>query len=133
MVELLCEKFGKFAPPPGSPNRAEFLQWVHFAEATAMPSLGAFFQNSFIKPEADRIPAVVVESKVTVGNWLKLLDDHLKGKQYLLGDEFTGADVMMGYSVNGAKFAGLLDARFPNVDAYLGRLAARPAFQRASA
>jgi len=53
--------------------------------------------------------------------------------QYLLGDEFTAADVMMGYSVNGAKLAGLLDDRFPNVDAYVGRLAARPAFQKASA
>lgn len=97
-----------------------------------MPPLGAFFQNSFIKPEDQRIPAVVPEAKEAIGKWLKVLDDHLKTRKYLLGDEFTAADVMMGYTVNGAKFAGILDARYPNVEAYLGRLAERPAFQRAS-
>jgi len=132
MVEYLCEKYGKLAPQPSTPKRAEFLQWVHFSEATAMPPLGAFFQNSFIKPEDQRIPAVVPEAKAAIGKWLKVLDDHLKTRKYLLGDEFTAADVMMGYTVNGAKFAGILDARYPNVEAYLGRLAERPAFQRAS-
>ena len=132
MVELICEKFGKLAPPPGSPKRGEFLQWVHFAEATAMPPLGAFFQNSFIKPEDKRIPAVVVEAKEMIARWLKVLDDHLKGRKYLLGDEFSAADVMMGYTVNGAKFGGILDARFPNVEAYLTRLSERPAFRKAA-
>jgi glutathione S-transferase len=97
-----------------------------------MPSVGAFFQNAFIKPEPQRIPAVVEEAKVTIANWLKLLDDHLKSRKYLLGDEFSAADVMMGYSVNGAKLTGVLDDRFPNVDAYVQRLAERPAFQKAS-
>jgi len=133
MVELLCEKFGKLAPPPGSPKRGEFLQWVHFSEATAMPPVGAFFQNAFIKPEPKRIPAVVEEAKGTIAKWLQLLDDHLKNRKYLLGDEFSAADVMMGYTVNGAKMTGILDARFPNVEAYLGRLLERPALQRASA
>jgi glutathione S-transferase len=132
MIEYLCEKFGKLAPQPGAPKRAEFLQWVHFSEATAMPPLGAFFQNSFIKPEDKRIPAVVPEAREAIGKWLKVLDDHLKNRKYLLGDEFSAADVMMGYSVNGAKFSGILDARYPHVEAYLGRLAERPAFQRAS-
>src|SRR5690606_14679032 len=70
MVEYLCEKFGKLAPPPGSPKRAEYLQWVHFAEATAMPPLGLFFQNSFIKPASERIPAVIPEATEAVARWL---------------------------------------------------------------
>jgi glutathione S-transferase len=131
MVEYLCEKYGKLAPPPGSPKRAEFLQWVHFSEATAMPPLGAFFQNAFIKPEAQRIAAVLPEAQESIAKWLAVLDAHLKGRKYLLGDEFTAADVMMGYTVNGAKFGGMLDARYPNVDAYLTRLSERPAFQKA--
>jgi glutathione S-transferase len=132
MVEYLCEKFGKLAPPPGSPKRAEFLQWVHFSEATAMPPIGQFFQNAFIKPEEKRIPAVLPEAQEAIAKWLKVLDEHLKGRKYLLGDEFSAADVMMGYTVNGAKFGGMLDARYPNVEAYLTRLGERPAFQRAS-
>lgn len=132
MVEYLCEKYGKLAPPPGSPKRAEFLQWVHFSEATAMPPLGQFFQNAFIKPEAQRIAAILPEAQESIGKWLTLLDAHLKGKKYLLGDEFTAADVMMGYTVNGTKFGGMLDARYPNVEAYLTRLSERPAFQKAN-
>jgi glutathione S-transferase len=132
IVEYLVERYGegRLAPPPGSPKRAEYLQWLHWSEATAMPSLAEYFQNVMLKPESERIPAVAEEAKGKIARWLGMLDAHLAGRDYLTGSEFTAADVMMGYTVAGAKFAGMTGA-YPNVLAYAARLEERPAFKRA--
>jgi glutathione S-transferase len=136
IVEWLCERYDAahlLAPAPGTPARARFLQWLHWAEATAMPPVSDFFAHSMIRPEAERIPQVVADAVVKVAQWLAVLERHLLGKDFLLGSDFSAADVMMGYTVGGAKFTGQLDERFPNVAAYLGRLMARPAYQKANA
>ncbi len=55
------------------------------------------------------------------------------GKQYLLGDDFSGADIMMAFTLAVARFLGMLDETFPELTAYFERLQQRPAFQRAAA
>jgi len=135
IVEYLVERYGngRLAPPPGSPRRAQYLQWLHWSEATAMPGLADFFQHSMMRPPEERVARIADEGKARVARWLGVLDAHLAGKTYLVGDEFTAADVMMGYTLQGAKFGGLLEPRFANVLAYVARLAERPAFQKAGA
>jgi len=135
ITEYLVEKYGdgRLAPAPGSAARAQYLQWIHWSEATAMPALADYFQHTMMRPEEQRVPQIAAEGRQRAARWLAVLDQHLAGKQYLLGDQFSAADVMMGYTVQGAKFGGLLDERFPNVAAYAARLEARPAFQKASA
>ena len=65
---------------------------------------------------------------------LAAVDDALEGQGYLVGDEFTAADIMMGYSVLLARWQGAMDeGEFSNVDAYADRLKARPAFARTMA
>lgn len=133
ILEYILEKYGdgRLAPAPGSPARGAFLQWVHFAEATAMPPLADIAQHMLFKPEAERIPAVVADGQARVAAVLATLEQSLSGKQYLLGSEFTGADIMMGYSLLLVKWFGLLTPEHPNVTAYLARLEQRPALQRA--
>ena len=136
IVEWLCERYDTahlLAPAPGTAARARFLQWVHWSEATAMPPVSDFFQHSMIRPEAARIPQVVADAVVKVAHWLAVLERHLLGKDFVLGSDFSAADVMLGYTVGGARFTGQLDERFPNVAAYLGRLMGRPAYQKANA
>lgn len=135
ITEYLLEKYGagRLAPAPGTPARAEFLQWLHFAEATAMPPLVDILANTFIKPEAQRIPQVAEEAKPRVARILALLDRQLAGREFLLGDEFSAADIMMGFTVGGAQLVGLLDERYPNLQAYMARLSERPAFKKAGA
>jgi glutathione S-transferase len=48
-----------------------------------------------------------------------------------LGDEFSGADIMLGYTVLVAKAMGLVGERHPSVTAYLDRLTQRPALRKA--
>jgi glutathione S-transferase len=133
ILEYLLERYGegRLAPPPGTPARGTFLQWVHFAEATAFPPLGEMARHTLFKPEAERIPAVVVDARERAGDTFAVLEKALDGKDYLLGAEFSGADVMMGYTLQLAKLFGILGEGLPNTNAYFGRLEARPAFQKA--
>ena len=135
MVQYLLERYGegRLQPPVASPQRPAFLQWLHFAEAGAMPPIGTIAQHTLLKPEAERIAAVVPGARKQVEEYLGMLDQELAGKQFLLGDEFSAADVMLGYTLTMAEMLGILGAAHPNVQAYLGRLKQRPAYQKAMA
>jgi glutathione S-transferase len=135
ILEYLLERYGagRLAPAPGTPARAAFLQWVHFAEATLLPPLGQLAWNLVMKPAEERIPQVVEESRATAAAALDVLERALDGREYLLGS-FSGADVMMGYSLQSARWFGVLtEAGHPRTSAYFERLSARPAFQKALA
>ena len=135
ILEYILEKYGngRFAPAPGTPARARFLQWVHFAEATALPPLADMAQHMLFKPEAERIPAVVADARTRITAVLGVLEQALAGKQYLLGTEFSGADIMMGYTLLLVKWFGLISDAYPNAAGYLARLEQRPALQKALA
>ena len=63
---------------------------------------------------------------------LGFVDRRLEGRDYLLGAEFSAADVMMGFTLFAARALGVLDDRYPNVTRYLARLEERPAFRKAA-
>ena len=134
ILEWLLEQYGqgRLQPKPGSPTRPAYLQWFHFAEATALPPVSDFVQHAFLRPEEARIPAMVPDAQRRAGEWLDVVEKTLAGKTWITGDDFTAADVMLGYSLFLAGLLGLAGDR-PNVAAYLGRCQARPAFQKATA
>lgn len=61
------------------------------------------------------------------------LEREIGQNAYLLGGEFSAADIMMGFTLGAARLLGVLDDRHPRLTAYLSRLEARPAFQKALA
>ena len=62
---------------------------------------------------------------------LDTLERNLQDKVFLLGAEFSAADIMVGYTVLVAKALGLVGEQHRSVDAYLARLTERPALRRA--
>ena len=135
IVEYVLERYGngRLAPPVGSPLRGEFLQWVHFAEATAFPPLGVIVWHRLYKRDEDRIPDVIESARERAIAAFEFVERRLVGRSYLLGEEFSAADVMMGFTLMAAQALGVLDDRHPPLLRYLERLQARPAFQRAQA
>jgi len=133
ICEYLVERHGKgrLAPAPGAPGRAAYLQWLHWGEASLTPALGDIAQHAFMRPEAERIPAVVEDARKRLRKNLELLEGALAKGDYLVGSELTAADVMVAYAVQLAKMLGQLPGDLPRVNAYLARCAARPAFQKA--
>jgi glutathione S-transferase len=135
IVEYVLERYGngRLAPPLGSPARARYLQWLHFGEASLLPPLGDIAQHAMFRPEAERIPAMVVDGRRRAVAKLDVLEQALAGSAYLCGEELTAADVMVGYGVAIAALLGVVGDQHPNLRAYLARLETRPAFQKAFA
>ena len=135
IVEWLLERYGRgrLAPPPGTRERARYLQWLHFAESTAFPPLGIVVWLSVYRQDAASHAGLIEDARGRAATGLEFLERELGESAYLAGDEFTAADVMMGFTLVAARMLGVLDARFPRVNRYLARLEARPAFQKASA
>jgi glutathione S-transferase len=133
ILEYVIEKYGKgkLAPAIGSADRGPYLQWVHFAEATAFPPVADIARHTMFLPDADRIPQVAADGKVRAKNALDVVERALQGKEYLVGGALSGADIMMGYFLMAARMLGCVGPEHPNVAAYWDRLAARPGFQKA--
>jgi glutathione S-transferase len=113
----------KLAPPVGDPARAKYLYWL-------------FFSPGCIEPAIMQL-ATKVEMNPVAAGWgdaqrvIDVLDNALQRGPWLLGDNFTAADVMIGSGLNfGMRLFKMIPAR-PSFEAYVARCMARPAFQRA--
>ena len=133
IVEYLLEKYGSggLAPPVGSPLRGPFLQWVHFADATAFTGLGNIAWHTRFRDDAERMADALADYRQWAEASLDALERNLRGRDFLLGADFSAADIMVGYTVLVAKAMGLIGAQHAAVDAYLTRLTERPALRKA--
>jgi len=144
IVEYLVERYGhgKLAPLAGTPDKLRYTYMLHFAEGTAMPPL--LMKLVFDRIETERMPffvkpvAKAISSKVkqlfimpNLRNNLAFLEAELNKSAWFAGDEFTAADVQISFVLEAAASRAGLDARYPNLMAWLARIHARPAYQRA--
>jgi glutathione S-transferase len=133
IVEYLLEKYGggRLAPPAGSPLRAAYLQWLHFAESTAFTGLGNIAWHMRFKQDTVTVQGALADYRIWVEAALDALERQLVGREFVLGAEFSGADVMLGYTLFVARAMKVLGPRHPAATSYLERLLARPAFRKA--
>lgn len=129
ITQYLCERYddGTLGRAPGHPERADWLQWLHYAETVAVHG-ASMIQQTVIIAEPDQSPVVQKLETRRLEKALEVLDTHLADRDYLLASGFTAPDINVGYSIHlGRNFTDL--SAFPNVNAYYDRLTARPAFQ----
>jgi glutathione S-transferase len=113
----------KLAPPLGEPLRAKYLYWL-------------FFGPGCIEPAMVQI-ATKIEMNPVAAGWgdsqrvIDVLDNALQKGPWILGENFSAADIVIGSGLNFAvRLFKMIPAR-PSFDAYIARCMARPAFQRA--
>lgn len=135
MVEHLLDRYGadRLRPPPGTAERAAYLQWSWFAEATFARPLGEIVNHRREFPGEAVVPAVLEEMTGRAALCLQALDAALADRQYLLGEDFTAADVMMGYSVMLARALRIPGARAGHVGAYFDAFSRRSGYLAATA
>jgi glutathione S-transferase len=122
----------RLAPPLNSPARGRYYQWMVYTIATLEPPLVQIFLNTVMYPEEKRSPAAVEEAKAAFAEVAGVLSAALAGRPYLLGAEFSAADVMIGSTLGWAQMMGQLGDQ-PGLQDYVKRLSERPASQRAAA
>jgi len=134
MVQYLLDRYGngRLQPAAGTEAHGLYLQWSWFAESTYARPIGEIVNHRRAFGEAGQIPAVVEEMAGRARLCSEAVDRALAGRPYLLGDAFTAADIMMGYSVMLARRLTSVDG-LENLAAYWDRLSTRPAYVRAAA
>ena len=88
-----------------------------------------FFAKPIAKGIASKAKAAFIMPNIT--NHLNFLEGELGKSEWFAGADFTGADIQMSFPVEAALARGGLDAKRPKLMAYLERIHARPAYQRA--
>jgi glutathione S-transferase len=135
ICQYLADKYPekRLAPAVGTPERGKYYQWIHYAMSGIEPPAVTIFLHTMRLPEAERIPALVDAAKAQLGRVITVVDDALAGREWMLGSQFSAADVMVGSTLVWCQMLGLIGDQYANVPGYLARCAARPALQRASA
>ncbi|MBI6912216.1 glutathione S-transferase family protein [Pseudomonas palleroniana] len=118
---------GRLQPDPASATYDQYVQWLHFAEGSAMLPL---MLNLYVGRLGDAGAPLHPRIESEVANYLGYLNDVLADKAYLLGDELSGADIQMSFIGEIAKAQGKLRA-YPNLAAWVKKFQARPAYRKA--
>lgn len=129
IIEYIVRKYGAGRLLPGSDSAAyiKYLQWMHFAEGSAMlPLLLALYVGRLGEAGAPLKPRITSE----IDNHLQYLESELGRNDYLLGAELTAADIQVSFVVEVADARNLLDD-YVNLSHYAERIHARPAYIRA--
>lgn len=129
ILEYLIERHGggAFAPERSSKDWVAYVQWMHYAEGSAMlPLLLALYAGRLGDAAQPLWPRIHGE----IGANLSFIETSVTDKDFLVGDRLTAADVQIDFVLEAADANGAL-AAFPQCKRYLGALQARPAYRRA--
>ena len=132
MVQYLLDRYGQglLQPEPGTAEHALYLQWCWFAEATFARPLGEIVNHLREFPGELTNEAALEEMRNRGRLCIEALVPELSQRDYIAGENFSAADIMLGYSV-------MLATKFipeplpAPVNGYWQRLSERPAFKEA--
>ena len=128
----LAAKYGK-APlwPESIQDRALANQWSYWAMLEVEPSLVVMLQNVFAPPDKKN-PAVAAEAAAKLKAPLAVIEQYLGNREFLLGKEFTIADLNVASVWMIGSMVGFDFSSAPKTAAWLARCTSRPANQRAA-
>ncbi len=116
-----------FAPALASPQRRQFNQWMYFSVTNLETPAWEIMLHRNILPEAAAVKAIIPFATENLLQVLTVLDKELKDKNYMLGDQFSAVDIMIGYIL--MWFPDHVDT-FSNLKSYTQKLQQRPAYLR---
>lgn len=123
---------GRLTVGPDQPNFADYLYWLHFANGSMMPSAvrEMFFARIPGLADSEMVRGMRARLEAAYG----LIETRLGEADYFAGPDLTAADIMNVFALTTMReFVPRDISACPNLLAYLGRIGARPAYQRAMA
>jgi glutathione S-transferase len=143
IIEYLIDTYGqgRLIPLPNTPARLRYTYWLHYAEGSAMPPLllKLLFTvmpkraPALLRPIVRKVSTQVLTALVNpqLKQHMAFWEAELSKTQWFAGDEFTAADIQMSFPLEAAAARAGLDQGHPKAMAFLDRIHARPAYQRA--
>ena len=132
IIEYILAKYGKgrLARAQEHPEFENYLYWLHYANGSFQALLHRTLVARRLEPPADH--RVLVDLQARLERALAFMNQRLGEADYLAGNELTAADIMMLFSLTTMRAFTTYDLKpYPNILAYLRRIGAREAYQRA--
>jgi glutathione S-transferase len=145
IIEYLVDRYadGRLVPEKNSADFLKYRYFMHYAEGSLMPFLvmKLVFNKIetspmpfFAKPIAKKIAQKAKQTFIqpNLDTHLKFLESELQQTEWFAGNELTAADIQMSFPLEAATArGGLTSSSHPKLKAFLDRIHARPAYQRA--
>ena len=139
ICDYLATKHGSpLVVPTNDPERPQFLQWLWYGESTLMTPLSRLnivrqVERQFERKGGPEVDAIIAGARDHVAERLKMLEQRLEGRDFLVAGRLTLADISVSYPLHLVGMLGVDNLLGPRSVAYHERLRARPAHQRAIA
>jgi len=135
IIQYILQKYGGggLQPSVDSDDYAMYLQWLNFGESTLIQPIVEILVNTMFRSEENRHQYSIDSGIQSFKKIAQSLDPVLSQQNYLLGSQFSAADIVNGYTLRLANRLQLLDDSegIENVCEYFRRLEAREAYQKA--
>jgi glutathione S-transferase len=128
IIDYIVRHYGQTLQPAVTTKEYDdYQQWLHYAEGSAMlPLLLKLYVSRLGDAGAPLSPRIESE----IANHIGFVNSSLEGKEWLIGGQMTAADIQMSF-VGEAASARTNRAAYPNIEAWVKRFQARPAYQKA--
>jgi glutathione S-transferase len=135
MCQYLCSRAGPtpLDVQPGHPEYGNFLNWLHYGEATLTFPQTIVLRYGRFEPAERLLPQAAQDYRRWFLARLKALVPALSLRPYLCGDALTAADISVGYALMLADYLQLTSEFPAGVQAYWARLQEGAGYQRALA
>jgi len=117
---------GRLRPATDSADYDTYLEWLHYAEGSAMLPL---LMNLYVGRLGDAGAPLHPRIEGEIARHLGYVNQSLAGKEYFVAGKLTGADIQMSFVGELAAVFRKIDP-YPNLKGWLARMHARPAFRR---
>jgi len=143
ILEYLVDTYGngRFRPATGTAEKINYTYFLHYAEGSLMPLLlmKLIFSRIpsrlpfFMKPVGRAIAkgANTTLLDPQIGSHFMFLEGELGKREWFAGADFTAADIQMSFPLEAAAARAPMVRQMPKLSAFLDRIHARPAYQRA--
>jgi len=127
IVLYLAEKYPeKRLVPTDLVERAQFYRWLLFAATELEQPLWRISKQTVIYPKNRRLPDDVVLAREDFAPMAQVMEAHMSGREFVVGDRVSVADFVLAYTLDWANDVDLL-ADCPELQRYLERMYQRPA------
>ena len=126
IVLYLAEKYADKGLLPAEPTaRAQVNKWLLFTATELEQPLWRIARHTAIYPKDKRLPDEVALARQDFQDMAAVMEEHMRGRQFLVGDSVTVADFVAAYTLDWANEVQLLDAS-PEMRGYMDRMYTRP-------
>jgi glutathione S-transferase len=143
IIEYIVDTYGegRLIPPPKTPERLRYTYYLHYAEGSAMfpllqkliftlmPRRAPALMRPMVSLVSNKALATMVDPQLR--SHMAFWEGELAKTEWFAGPDFTAADIQMSFPLEAASARGGLGADHPKCMAFLQRIHARPAYQRA--